>query len=52
MAMVLFYNSSIYHKAEPTLAKLHKLGTVSPITTFSGVIERSIVLRNDDEGRS
>lgn len=49
IAMALYFNIGIYRHAEPTLDKLDKLGNVSPVTTFSQVIERPIVLRRDDE---
>jgi type VI secretion system protein ImpK len=48
IAMGLYFNIRIYHHAQPTLSKLDKLGDVSPVTTFSQVIERPIVIRRDD----
>lgn len=43
----IFYNASVYHSASPTLDKLNKLAQDSPVTTFSQVIERPIVVRDD-----
>lgn len=44
----LFYNIGVYRQAKPTLEVLSKLATVSPITTFSEVINRPIIIRHDD----
>ena len=50
VVLFVFYNIRVYHTAAPTLTKLDNLATVSPVTTFSDVIERPIVLRDDEEG--
>ncbi len=48
ISMALFFNLRLSHHATPTLNKLAAIGTVSPITTFSQVIQRHIVPRLKD----
>lgn len=50
VALFIFYNARVYNTASPTLTKLDNLATVSPVTTFSDVIERPIVLRDNEDG--
>lgn len=50
VALAVFYNIRVFNMASPVLAKLNKLGNVPSVTTFSQVIGRPAVIRNDDEG--
>jgi type VI secretion system protein ImpK len=49
MIFAVFYNVKVYRAAEPIVTELNNLAVISPITTFSDVISRSIVARQDEE---
>lgn len=51
VAVGLFYNIRVYEHAKPVLKQLDAVGSVSPITTFSQVIQRPIIIRNDNSQR-
>ncbi|MCK4870434.1 MAG: type IVB secretion system protein IcmH/DotU [Gammaproteobacteria bacterium] len=48
LILASIFNYMVYHKADPVLNRLNSLAQVSPITVFSQVIERPIVMRNND----
>ncbi|MSP52705.1 MAG: DotU family type IV/VI secretion system protein [Gammaproteobacteria bacterium] len=48
--LAIFYNSRVYHLASPTMKQLNQMATVAPNVIFGQVIERPIVLRDDDGG--
>ena len=49
VGLALFYNIRVYHIASPTLIKLDKVAKVAPQATFAQVIERPLVIRNEDQ---
>jgi type VI secretion system protein ImpK len=50
-SLLFIYNLKVYYLAQPTLKKLNAIGSVSPITSFSQIIERPIVIRDEKEGQ-
>jgi type VI secretion system protein ImpK len=50
ITLTIFYNIRVYYLASPTLKQLNQLATVEPNVIFSQIIERPIVLRDDDGG--
>jgi hypothetical protein len=49
VGLALFYNIRVYHIASPSLIKLDKVAKVAPQATFAQVIERPLVIRNEDQ---
>lgn len=45
ISITIFYNLAVYRAASPLINKLDSIATVSPITAFSQVIQRSIINR-------
>ena len=48
IAVTVFYNVHVYYMASPTLDKLNQLAKVDPQATFAQVIERPLVIRNEE----
>jgi hypothetical protein len=48
VCIAVFYNLAVYRAATSLITKLDGIATVSPITTFSQVIQRPVIIRGLD----
>ena len=49
LLLEIYFNFKVYDVSKPVLKRLSSIAAVSPIATFSQIIERPIVMRNDDD---
>ncbi|MBL4647388.1 MAG: type IVB secretion system protein IcmH/DotU [Gammaproteobacteria bacterium] len=48
ITITIYFNYKVHNIAGPTLDKLNSIATVSPVTAFSQVIQRPIVMRDNN----